>query len=442
MSDAPDSTDPEAAGPAYAAPAAAGRAALFAHAQPDAWLVYGLHWCAVLGSHAPALARLRARQSGATHFITGGARVLSCGCLRLTRADLQLAARPGGAGAGSAGRARILMSAAQAFACLAQGQPRAGLAALPDGRWWLVAAQDGAVLSRADRIFDTRSEAADALQALLEQHPALRACDAEALSQQFSRCLVPAARMQVVRRWHPVPLACAAFALLGGAWAVASPAWRADAATAHAARSAGRPPAVLAVAPPPRIQHGQTLPDALRGFGRLPLGVQGWRLEHARCTWQAMPAGWACRARYRRVAAEATSARLDRVRPKGWALGFPSLDDADLRWHVAGRPTLAFDPAAGAGLGGLGVLQTHRPSLASLHVAPPRPAGADMSGGAIQARRRSVSLQGPLRVVAGMPWPALHAQWRAVGLRLDLGSASRGAQSPMLIDVEGDLYER
>ncbi|OZI44444.1 hypothetical protein CEK29_06845 [Bordetella genomosp. 5] len=407
---------------------AAGRAGLYAHAEPGTQLVVGLHWFAVVGSHATALARLRARQTGATHFVVGGAGGLTCGCLRLTRRHgLMRGPRA----------ARILVSAAQAFAHLAQGQPRAGLACLPDGRWWLAATQDGAVLTRADRVYLSRAEAEAALQALCTRHPLLVVCDAAALYLQASRQVVPGARLQPVRRWHPVPLVCAAAVATGAGWIAFGGAVQAD------------PPPVVAQAPAPsppveaglRVQDGHALPDALASFNRLPLGVLGWRLEQARCLWQGAAPAWDCDARYRRVATEATSAQFVQRRPAGWTLAFPSLDQADLGWRVPAREARVIAPSGTApgappSATGLSLLQTHRASLTRLQVSAPQAHGE----GAV-ARRRSVALQGPLRVVTAMPWSALQAHWQRLSMRVDLASPSQGPRSPLLVDLDGDVYE-
>ena len=425
--------DAERTADAEASPAAefasAGRAAMYAHAEPTAQLVVGLHWFAVVGSHATALARLRARQTGATHFVVGGARGLACGCLRLTRGHgLMRGARP----------ARILISAAQAFAHLAQGQPRAGLACLPDGRWWMIAAQDGAVLTRADRIYASRSEAETALHALCVRHPLLVVGDAAALYLQASRQIVPAARMQPVRRWHPVPVLCAVATAGGVAWATLGGASHADPSSV-AVRGPAQPPPIESG---PRIQDGQTLPDALASLSRLPLGVQGWRLELARCLWQPGTPAWDCDARYRRVAAEATSTQFMQRRPPGWTLTFPSLDQADLGWRVSGREMHVMAPAATrvdvaqAPLSALSMLQMHRAALARLQVSAPQPQRAGAG-----AQRRAVALQGPLRIVSAMPWPRLQAHWQRLSMRVDLGSPSQGASSPLLVDLDGDVYE-
>lgn len=407
---------------------ATGRSSMYAHAEPGVQLVVGLHWFSVVGSHAPALARLRARQTGASHFVVGGARGLTCGCLRLTRGHgLMRGARP----------ARILVSAAQSFAHLSQGQPRAGLVRLSDGRWWLAASQDGAVLTRADRVYASRDEAAAALQALCTRHPLLVVCDADALYAQASRQVVSAARMQPVRRWHPAPVLCVAFSAAAfAAWAVTG-----DNGPANSAVAATQPLPQLTAEPTPQVQDGETLPNALASFNRLPLGVQGWRLEQARCLWQTTIPGWDCDARYRRVAAEATSTHFVQRRPAGWTLAFPSLDQADLGWRVPGRempvaaPVVAAD-AAQAVPRGLSLLQTHRASLTRLQVSAPQAQNPSLGVG-----RRAVMLQGPLRVVAAMPWPALQARWQRLSMRVDLGSPSQGARSPLLVDLDGDVYE-
>jgi hypothetical protein len=173
-------------------------------------LVFGLTWFALVGSHIAPMARARARQLKATHYVAGGLRAAAGGCARLDR-DV---------------RRGEPHAAAQAYAQLhAEGAFGSALA-LPDGRYWLVAAQDGAVMSRGDRIHATRESAEQALHELQSQRPALRVVDDADLLDRMMRSLDQASRLLPVdTRWGSLPWPVRALALGALLVVVAPHAW-------------------------------------------------------------------------------------------------------------------------------------------------------------------------------------------------------------------------
>ncbi len=115
-------------------------------AQPKGQWVHGMSWSAVVGSHAQAVARLRARQMRASHYLLGGERAMAAGCARIR------------------GRG-VCYSAAQQVAAHCAPDAFAAVVSLDD-RHWLVAVQDGAVLAGGDQVFTQEDQALAALQRL------------------------------------------------------------------------------------------------------------------------------------------------------------------------------------------------------------------------------------------------------------------------------------
>src|SRR5690606_12178698 len=102
---------------------------------------------------------------------------------------------------------------------------------LPDGRYWLAAAQDGAVITRGDRVYEQLDDAQQALDALLAARPELRIRAGDQVLAALSESLGTASRLH--RVGNPVALRAGMFGLLA---AVALTGWwQRDAAQAPAA---------------------------------------------------------------------------------------------------------------------------------------------------------------------------------------------------------------
>ncbi len=170
--------------------AAPGSAVVLAASGGRRALVFGLTWFALVGSHIAPMARARARQLNATHYVAGGLRAASGGCVRLAR----------GARRGE------LHAAAQAYAHLFSDGAVGSVVALPDGRYWTVAAQDGAVMSRGDRIHPDGPSAEQAMAELRALRPALRMLDGEPVLARLEQTLDAASRPAA--RWRPAGAAC------------------------------------------------------------------------------------------------------------------------------------------------------------------------------------------------------------------------------------------
>lgn len=340
-------------------------------------VAFGLRWLVLIGSDTQALARARGRRLRATHAVVGGSPATMAGYGRL---------RAGWRGrlrdrmAGRAGKPPIL-AAAQLYA-LRFASGGHCLVPLPDGRHWLAAAQDGVVLSQADRIFTSRTEALQAQARLQEQRPALPEHDADAVWAVLMRAADPAARLATLpSRWASVPFALRLFLLCLGLSALAPPIWRATApyrASSSAAIHAGRPEL-----PERNAAHRAMLgtlaahrPDEisrlLRSVGMLPIHVQGWALRRAQC--DAGGGAWRCAAVYARATSLATNQQLYERLPAGWQVSFKPLDEATLAWRVASPSIslaqLVLPNALRVDTELVGALQRVRPAFASVMLAP------------------------------------------------------------------------
>lgn len=409
-------------------------------------LAFGLSWFALVGSHTPALARARARRLRATHYVVGGLGAVAGGCARL---PVPVRRRP-------------VHAAAQAFAHRYPEGSVACIAELADGRWWLAAAQDGAVLARADRLYDSTESAATALRELAAQYPSLRQIDGvQALAAVMASADAVALMLPVGSRWARLPWPVRAFAGVLAAALAVPPAWQAwrrpppapvpeSAITAEAAWQQ----AVTQFRERQVAHPRQELGRVLASLHRLPLDVQGWVLREARC--QPGPRAWSCMADYDRLQGDATNDAFARALPAGWRLHFRPLEGAGLAWTVAGDGAtlagMALPDAAHIEGAVVSALQRVRPAFGRVALGPAVavsiPAPRNTQGQALapwpagpSPRQRSLTLQGPLRSFALLAdWPFAVA-WSSLALRLAAGRAPGITVSALTAELQGTLYE-
>lgn len=120
-------------------------------------LHFGLRWTPLIGSRLANLARRRARAARASHYVYCGERGVSLALARLPRTP----------------RHWRCISAAAVFAAHHATGAVLWQALLPDGRYWLVGARDGAVITRTDCIFDTWADLCLATSRLTTEDPSL-----------------------------------------------------------------------------------------------------------------------------------------------------------------------------------------------------------------------------------------------------------------------------
>lgn len=423
----------------------------------DRQLAFGLRWLVLIGSDVSGLARARGRRLRATHVVVGGspATVAGYGRARSTwrRGSLATTSRRG--------RTPNIQAAAQLYALL---YPEGGLCLipLPEGRYWLVAAQDGSVLSQADRLFDSHSEAMHARARLREQRPALHEHDADSVWAALSHAVEPGARLAPLpSRWAAMPLALRLFLICVGLSAVAPPLWHGLSARVfprtpetHAQDAVDPVDPYLAMLEGTPAHAPAGLFGLLRAVGKLPVQVQGWALRHAQC--DAGPWAWNCSARYARAHPLATNQSLHARLPEGWQVSFTPLEAATLSWRVAADAVplarLTLPSALRVDTELVAALQRLQPAFASVALDPAVPMpplqslAAEPHGAVAVARpavrRRALRLSGPLRSFALLPGLLPAVRWSRFVLDVQPQRQPSLVASTLVAELHGELYEQ
>lgn len=452
-------------------------------------LAFGLRWLVLIGSDTQALARARGRRLRATHVVVGGSPATMAGYGRLRgmrraragewwrnrvakHVDGHVGNRAADAAPGRAARrpARpFVLAAAQLYALRF---PSGGhcVIALPDGRYWLVAAQDGVVLSQADRVFVSHDDALQAQARLQEQRPGLPAHDPDSIWACLISAVDSGARLAPLpSRWAGVPFALRLFLLCVAMAALAPPVWRS--VVPYVLSHWAAAPAEDSAPPDPRSAHQAMLgaltahgPNdvarLLRSVGLLPIQVQGWALRRAQC--DAGEGVWRCAAVYARAHRFATNQRLYARLPAGWQVSFKPLDEATLAWRVASEPIPLTALALPSGLHVdtelVAALQRLQPAFASVSLAsavalPLSLSNASVVGAQVSPsqtlpvlRRRALRLQGPLRSIGLIPTaltPALTpARWSRLVVDVQAQAKPTLVASTLVAELQGDLYEQ
>jgi hypothetical protein len=415
----------------------------------DKMLAFGLRWFPLVGSQAVHQARVRARALGGTHYVAGGLRAAAGGCARLSGVT----------------RRRQVYAAAQVFAQLyTSGRAATCVAALPDGRYWLVAAQDGAVAARADRCYENELDAHQALRELQERQPGLQVLTAENLYRALLSGLDASSLLLPVQsRWAGVPLPVRVVMLslaVSMAWPPTMELWR---------RFRSPPLAIVQEVDPVQgwqsvaktfmqrtpVHRPQALQAALAALARLPLDLRGWALQAAQC--HPTADAWACNARYLRLGHDATNEALSRLVPAGWELSFEPLDQASIAWHVPLQQASLFtspplsrvntEMRLASELQRIRPLFTQvamgRPVVVSL--APPVDAQGrpvPMPTSVQRLWRRSLTLAGPMRSFLLWSDAGSATTWSELTLELEHPRRPDIATSALFIRLEGAIYER
>jgi hypothetical protein len=427
-------------------------------------LVFGMRWSPLVGSRVASLARKRAVQARASHYVFGGNRGAAVGCARLHKVS----------------RSRSYHSAAQAFARQHPEGAVAVLLRLQDDAFWLAGAHDGAVMVRTDRLFSTECAAQDALLKLRQTVPALvvhntfdsrefggQAVDTNLLCmsvEPLAQSADAASRLLGTgAAWTRLPPAARLFIALAIGLAIL----RAGSLYWRAQRSVPAPiPAVVSSVVAWRrvldrfIQahplHRANEPQRVMStFRKLPLDIDGWSLTGASC--RAAKAHWACGARYARRGRTATNSALLKAVPDGWKVEFMLLDDATVTWLPAAMSMeMAFaelDRAADTAARFGSFLQRVRPAFRRITVAtgkretmlPPRdekgmvlapPPGTP----AISSRR--IMIVGPLRSYGLLQDSPGAFAWTQIDLQVRRTEAATLIASALSAELKGVLYER
>ena len=430
----------------------------------DAVWLFGLHWTPLIGGRADTQARSRARRAQATHYVWGGERGIVAGYGQLP-----------------ALRTQRWCAAALAFARTCSEGIAAALVSLPDGRMWLIAAQDGTVIARTDALFDGPVEAQAALDALMQALPGCRTLDVpdpdaflHALcstpAPQWALRAVEPAWLRQARRLKVV-LGVPAVALVAAmVWQTSQPS-RLDESPQPNTLSAAQRALLWHTAV--RQQWGATqvhLPDELRrvmdSLQRLPIDLAGWGLRQAIC--RAASAVWHCEAQFVRDASTANNATFNARVPAGWHVRFDLLQGAALTWTVpsAVTPLSAVMTWSQGDIGELADLQRERRvdvhfashmqriSAAFTHVslsarqAVPLMPPVDAAGLPIartdampELWQRALRIEGPLRSFALLAHPPATIAWHEIAVGVDTPPDVSIKLSPLTARLTGLVYD-
>lgn len=427
---------------------------------PDqsAELVLGMRWHTILGSRLAMRARQKAREAKASHYAHSASSSEAVGTVRFARVDR---ARKGVA----------RYSGALTFAaCHPQGLA-ASCFELPDGRVWVVAVHAGKVLTHADKVYETRADAQDALDALAARYGQALSIygkgeegDAELLD--LAAELRPECQLQPCGlAWPAVPRPVAIAVMgcllaLGGrsAWDI----YRAggaeqslapeqvDGVTAWAealAQFAGRTPV-----------HGQADWNAvLDALADLPGDIGGWVLRSAQCK-PAETKGWSCAVRYDRHSRLATNASFLGARPAQWSEIWQPLDSVTAVFSVPrefGKLDIAgLHTAERHESQTITALQQIRPALSavawnepsSVRIDPPRDAAGVQIPVPLSVSRieeHAITIEGPLRSLGLIP-EELSGQitWKSVSLVIDENAEPTLNRSRLMAGMSGAVYAR
>ncbi|ALM83756.1 type 4b pilus protein PilO2 [Bordetella sp. N] len=425
--------------------------ALTMELEGGALLVFGMRWFPLVGSRPDALARRRARDVRATHYVHGGTRAAAVGCTRLR------------------GRPRPCHSAAQAFAQSYPQGTAAGMLMMDEGRAWLVATQDGAVMARTDRIYADRDHALAGLGELEQFYPGLAAAVHDLDLAMLADRLGLSTTIWRLSPWLGLPTSGARVAGMllmaglagGGAWqawrhwmrptppvarsTVAVDAWHA----AFARQAAGL-----------RLHDAAVLRGVFLSLRQLPVETRGWALDSARCAAQTRE--WVCQASYRRVSPAGSNRGFAAAPPAGDQAGFAGprfegLDLARVSWKAAGGgAVVAETPLHGRDAGNLhlgSALQRLLPAFGRIALgtaaALPLAAPLDKEGRALPRPAdlpvlyaRPLSMHGPLRSYALFQSPPAGTSWRELSLTLTPGRRAEANGSALMAQLDGVVYER
>ncbi|MBU4610288.1 hypothetical protein IMZ29_06970 [Achromobacter sp. GG226] len=417
-------------------------------------LVFGLAWNVVIGNDLDRLARRSARRAKASHYVRGGPRSHIVGTVRLKGRDA----------AGSA-----LHSPAAAIARAMPTGTRAVRVRWEDGRVWVGAAHNGAVLMGGDRIYASDFEADAAVAALHDMHPDLQAygdgtaqplpagviTDHLTADTTLQPSKLTLAAVPVGLRW--LLAGAAALALLNAGWTT----WRDhQQQQERAAREASRPDDAQLWRDAVAAWQAGTVVDGQPGLSSLydallsiPLALGRWPLHSATCT-PATASQWSCEARFRRGPL-GTHADAVAAAPPGWDLDVSNLALVEARW-TARRVTTTL-AATGTPSWGWTSWQQLLPALegvatreaqpAAIQPAPTwlpdgtqyQPPPAHQSGVKLP-RTRNFDVTGPLRSFSLAPiWP--QARISKVQLHVLDEATPTLQRSALTATLTGTIYE-
>lgn len=450
-------------------------------------LALGLQWRVILGRDLVRLARQRADELGASHWVHAGGRAESVGLLPGT----QLSA------AATASWPRVSYSAAQIFARLAGEGTHVAALPLPKNPdvYWLAVARDGQVVADGDlcvsgqdlpALWQTWQQRYGESWQLWGEPPMVSPSTAPAALAWSDLAAAAGAEslLQVRhRRWRPAPWLLAGCGLLMLAWVWL---WRSEPTSSESSVPASAEHDAELAVQAQRAWHNTfetwrlntrlPTPSGLEHLAQalllVPTQTAGWRVQRLACRHQLYET-WRCTAQYRRDHRLARQQGLYHALPPEWRLQWADLehaqaewlvqvDSAPLQWDALPVNTETWLPDADAWLA-LQAFWRHiewgRQEPVALQV--PSVSGADdMAAGPANGlaatpdftlppeplpviARRSLLVSGPLRSLALLsPQFAQRTQWQALELQVGPGKQAPGLRDSALeLTLQGVVYE-
>ncbi|NYT66517.1 type 4b pilus protein PilO2 [Alcaligenaceae bacterium] len=415
-------------------------------------LVFGLEWFPLLGGGLHRQSLRLARKYRASHVVLSGEQAGSVGMTRLRKR--------------ASGRKTPLQSAAQSLASLFPSGTVALILPLAEHGWWLVAAHEGAVVARTDRVYETLDQALNALSDVRLAYPQLQDLSQDTdIAPGLSDLYASSAsnnRLQKVGRWDsvlPVPVQWLALALTVVAIAPtvwqwvhtkqAQPAVQAEPDTQLAWQLAVRQ------ATQARCLHGmQGTQPVLSSLYDLPVVIAGWQLASVECT--AGRSAWMCQGDYQRQQQEATNDGFLRSSPSRWTSRFPTMDLAKVSWAVAAPCTLFSSPALNSANHNerhlFSAWQAIRPAFSRLEagqsqalpVNPPRDSKGQVLVQPVDLQAplyREVHIQSPLRSFELLLPHIASVEWRRLALTVNQAIKPTLKSSQLNVTFLGVLHE-
>lgn len=411
-------------------------------------LVFGLDWFAILGGTVSHEVRRVSRQNKATHSVCSGDDAASVGVMSLRT--------PGQ-------RGKVLYSAAQLVAQTFTTGTVAMVIPLDDGRWWLVAAHEGAVIARTDYVCTSPAETSDLVRQLFQAYPAMTLLEGDC-QPTFAELVASVSTKAQIQRvsyrtdFLPRPiqwfvLVMILVFLVPKVWSVFSvdtaslePLMAPDVAWQEAIEKSMSS----------RWVHGVSgTSDVLEVLYGLPVVLADWRLSHVECT--STYSNWRCHADYDRGTPEASNEQFLSAARSGWGVSFTPLEQARLRWEHASKGLSAAQTVLQKGTDNerylFSRLQAIRPSLAQVSIAHSKPlsvtAPLDEQGHSIprppglpQFGLREIQIRAPLRSVSLLLPYCDAIAWSKITIGLDQLATPSLTESRLNVTLQGVIYEK
>lgn len=335
-------------------------------ATPDASVVYGLQWEPIVGSHLEKQSYKRALELKVSHYVKAFGPFTAFGYCDIHESNLVQGHR--------------YYSAAAIFAQRHSQGVYWARREMPSGMEWIVAAQDGAIVTGTDRLC-SHDEASEIVAKLAERYPHI--IDAGLDDADFAPYLNDHAELHRLRtpfQSVPVPIKVAVGVLLG--FMLLDTGWQQY--KAYQARKEAEERAVYHVDAEQlwlnaidqwqqtvRLGGQEGVSSVLSALSEVPVDVGNWTIASGAC--YAAETGWNCEAAYARGLG--TNMTFKTSAPSNWSVVWDGLNRALARWSIP----YAFQPLdrqtlpvmEDVGLGYISRLQRVLPSFESLVVHPP-----------------------------------------------------------------------